>query len=58
MFGAVRRKQHVREELLEGVARILRPILHVVAHGWLQSFHEVCGGRAELLYNLIPLVDV
>ena len=55
---AVLREEHIREELLRGVACILGPVFHVVSDGGLELFHEVLGGRAELLDDLVPLVDV
>lgn len=51
-------KQDVGEEPLEGVARVARPVLHVVPHRRLEPVHELGRGRAQLLYNLVPLVYV
>ncbi len=52
------REEAIREELGEGQAGVFRPVLHIVTHRRLQFLHELRRGRAELLYNLIPLVDV
>ena len=51
-------EEDVREEPLEAVARVPGPVLHVVPDGGLQPPHEVLAGRAELLDDLVPLVDV
>ena len=52
------REQAVWEELGEGEAGVLWPVLHVVADRGLQLLHELCLRRAQLLYDLVPLVDV
>ena len=54
----VRREQAVWEELGEGEAGVLWPVLHVVPHRGLQLLHELCVRRAQLLDDLVPLVDV
>ena len=58
VLRAVRREEHVGEELVEGVAGVAGPVLHVVAHGRLQPLHEVWRRRAQLLNHLVPLVNV
>lgn len=58
VLGAVSGEEDVREELLEGVSRVLGPVLHIVAHCRLQTFHELLGRGAQLLYDLVPLIDV
>lgn len=52
------REEAIREEFGEGQASVFWPVLHIVTHRRLQFLHELRRGRAELLYNLIPLVDV
>lgn len=54
----VRREEAVWEEFREGQAGVFWPVFHVVTHSWLQFLHELGRGRAKLLYNLIPLVDI
>lgn len=54
----VSREKAVGEELGEGEARVLWPVLHVVPHRGLQLLHELWRGRAQLLYHLVPLVNV
>lgn len=54
----IRWEQHVREQLVETEARIARPVLHIVAHRWLQPQHELLRWRSQLLNDLVPLVDV
>ena len=58
VLRAVRGEEHVREELLKGVAGVLGPVLYVVPDGWLESFHEVWGRGSQLLDDLVPLVNV
>lgn len=55
---AVAGEEDVGEEPLEGVSGVARAVLDVVAHGGLQARHEGGRGRAQLLDDLVPLVDV
>ena len=58
MFGAVGREELIGEEALDTVTTVARSVLHVIAHRLLQLLHERLRGRAQLLDNLVPLVDV
>lgn len=58
MLGAVGREEEIGEELVECVACVSRPVLDVIAHGGLQALHKLLRGCAQLLNNLVPLVDV
>ena len=51
-------EQHVREELLEAVAGVAGPVLHVRPHRLVELHEELLRGRAQLLDHLVPLVDV
>lgn len=55
---AVAGEEYVGEEPLEAVAGVPRPVLHVVAHRRLQPRHERRRRSAQLLNDLVPLVDV
>lgn len=48
MLRRVAGEEHVREEALERVARVPRPVLHVVAHRRLQPRHKRLRRRAQL----------
>lgn len=54
----VSREKAVGEELGEGEACVLWPVLHVVPHCGLKLLHEIGRGRSQLLNHLVPLVDV
>lgn len=54
----VRMEQHVREQLLEGVARVSRSVLHVRPHRLVQLHQELLRRRPQLLNHLVPLVDI
>lgn len=54
----VRMEQHIREELLEAVTSVSRPVLHVCPHGLVQLHQELQRWRAQLLNHLVPLVDI
>ena len=58
VFLAVRREEYIGKELLTRIARVLWPVLDVVPHARLQPFHKLQRRRAELLDNLIPLINV
>jgi len=51
-------EQDVGEELLEAVAGVARPVLHVGPHRLVQLHQELQGRRSQLLDHLVPLVDV
>lgn len=54
----VSRKQDVREELVEAVAGVPRPVLHVGPHRLVELHQELLGRRPQLLDHLVPLVDI
>ena len=58
MFRAVGGEEGIGEETLEGVAAVARSVLDVVAHGLLELLHERLRRRAQLLDDLVPLVDI
>lgn len=57
VFG-VGGKQDVREELVEAVAGVPRPVLHVGPHRLVELHQELLRRRPELLDHLVPLVDI
>lgn len=58
VLAAVGGEQQVGEQFVEREAGIARPVLDVVADRRLQPDHELSGRRAQLLDDLVPLVDV
>ena len=58
MLRGIGGEEDVGKELLESVARVLGPVLDVVADRGLQALHELGGRRAQLLDDLVPLIDV
>lgn len=58
VFARVAGEQNVREKLLERVPCIARSIFDVISHSWLQSSHKISTRSAQLLDDLVPLVDV
>lgn len=52
------RKQDIREELLEAVASVPRPVLHVRPHRLVELHQELLRRRPQLLDHFIPLVDI
>lgn len=51
-------EERIRKQFGEGEASVLRPVLHVVPHRWLQLLHELWAGCSQLLYDFIPLVNI
>lgn len=51
-------KQDVGEELLEAVASVPRPVLHVGPHRLVELHQKLLRRCAQLLDHLIPLVDI
>ena len=51
-------KQNVGKKALDRVARVSRPVLDIVADGWLKTGHELGARRAQLFDDFVPLVDV
>ena len=49
--GGLRREEDVREEPLEGVSGVARPILDVVADCRLKTAHEVLTRSSQLFYR-------
>lgn len=54
----VSREKAVGEELGEGEACVLWPVLNIVSHCGLKLLHELWWGCSQLLDHLVPLVDV
>lgn len=52
------RKQDIREELLEAVASIPRPVLHIGPHRLVELHQELLRRCSQLLDHLIPLVNI
>lgn len=57
MFG-VCRKQDIREELLEAVASVPWPVLHVGPHRLVELQQELLRRCPQLLDHLIPLINI
>lgn len=51
-------EEHVREELLEAVASVARPVLNVGSDRLVELHQEVLRRRAQLLDDLVPLINV
>lgn len=52
------RKQDIREELLEAVASIPWPVLHIGPHGLVELHQELLRWCPQLLDHLVPLVNI
>ena len=55
---AIRGEQHIREKFLKVMSCVFGPILHIVPHCGLQACHELWPWCAQLLCDLVPLVNV
>lgn len=54
----VGREEHIGEELLKAVASIARPVFNIRPDRLVQLHEKVLRRSAQLLNNLVPLVDV
>lgn len=54
----VGREEHIREELLKAVASIAWPVFNIRPDRLVQLQEKVLRWSAQLLDNLVPLVDV
>lgn len=54
----VRMEQHIREQLFKGVACISRSVLHICPHRLVQLHQKLLRWRPQLLYHLVPLVNI